>query len=102
MITLSRIKTATIRFMGVDVLFEYNVPTAEEFENEFRSPEAKNLKDSEVFKMFGRTVLTDGIEGWESGIKPEEVVSLPGTYPLVSKAAMEIMQAAYLNDAEKN
>ncbi len=102
MITLSRIKTVNIPFMGVDVSFSFNVPTAEDVENVFRGPDAKDLKDSDILRKFGTLLTSPDIEGWSEGIKPEEAVKLPGTYTLINKCAVEIMQSAFLTEAEKN
>lgn len=102
MITLERIKTVTLSFMGVDVLFDFDVPTAEDVEVTFRGPDAKDLKDSEIVKRFGRTFMSADITGWAEALKPEDVISLPGTYSLVNKAAVEVMQAAFVTEAEKN
>ena len=100
MITLERKKTITVRFMGADVTAEFNVPTAEEVETTIRGN--KDLKDSDLFKAFVTTVKSPDIEGWTEGLKPEDVVALPGTYPLMNKIALEIMQTAFLSEPEKN
>ena len=100
MITLSRTKTVTVSFMGVDVMVEFNVPTAEEVETVFRG--TKDLKDTYVFKAFVTTVMSPDIEGWGDGIKADAVVALPGTFSLVGKVVTEITKAAILTDDEKN
>lgn len=100
MITLSRSKKVTVPFMGVSVSVEFNVPTAEEVETVFRGN--KDLKDTDVFKAFATSISSPDIEGWKDGVKADEVVALPGTYPLVGKAVAEITKAAVLSDSEKN
>ena len=100
MITLSRTKTVTVPFMGIEVMVEFNVPTAEEVETVIRGN--KDLKDTDLFKAFVTTVMASEIEGWGEGIKADAVTTLPGTYPLVNKVALEIMNSAFITDDEKN
>ena len=100
MITLERKKRITVSFMGVDVIVEFNVPTAEEVETTIRGN--KDIKDSDLFKAFTVLVRSSEIEGWKVGLAPDAVVVLPGTFPLVTKVAMEIMQTAFLSESEKN
>ena len=99
MITLERTKTVMIPFMGVDVDVLFKVPTAEEAEKAFRG---SDVKDTDIFRKFVISVRSSGIEGWDTEIKADAVVSLPGTYSLVNKVALEITKATFLTEAEKN
>ncbi len=99
MITISRNRTISVSFLGVDATAVFNVPTAEEVETVFRGN--KDLKDTEVFKAFTTSISSSEIEGWKDGVKADTVVALPGTYPLVGKVVAEIMKAAVLSDSEK-
>ena len=100
MITLSRTKTITVAFMGVDVEVTFNVPTAEEVETTIRG--AKDLKDSDLIKAFVTSVKSAEISGWQDGISAEETLASPGTYPLVNAIAQQIVQSAFLTEKEKN
>ena len=98
MITLSRKRSADIPFMGVNVRVEYVVPTALEVEENIKG----NSKDSEIFEAFVMKVSCPDIEGWQNGVGAKDVLSAPGTYSLVNKAALGIVQSAFLTEAEKN
>lgn len=42
------------------------------------------------------------LNGLKSGVSAETVLNSPGTFNLVSKVAMEIVNAAFLMESEKN
>lgn len=102
MITLSRTKTVTIPFMGVEVIAEFNVPTAEEVEAVFRGSDVKNLKDTDVFKRFTVSLKSEGIDGWADGVSADAAAAAPGTFSLVGKVVTEITKAAIITEPEKN
>ena len=74
MISLERTKTVSIPFLDVNVDVAFNVPTAEEAQTKIRG--VKELTDTRLFKA--------------------------GTFNLVSKVAMEIVNSAILMESEKN
>ena len=80
MISLERTKTVSIPFLDVNVDVTFNVPTAEEAQTKIRG--VKELTDTGLFK--------------------DTVLNSPGTFNLVSKVAMEIVNAAFLMESEKN
>ena len=98
MITLSRKKTADIPFMGVNVSVEFIVPSAIEVEEHIKGTQ----KDSQIFESFVTKISSPDIEGWQSGVGPKIVLEAPGTFSLVNKVALEIVQSAFLTEAEKN
>ena len=56
----------------------------------------------ERFTLQGENIVSEGIEGWENGLKPEDVTAMPGTYSIVNKVALAITKAAFLSEEEKN
>lgn len=102
MITLAREKTIEIPYFNnqAKILVTFNIPTAEEAETKIRG--VKDLTDVSVFKMFVLKVVCNDIEGWENGVSAETVTNSPGTFNLVSKTAIEIVNSAFLTESEKN
>ena len=100
MISLERVKTVTISFHDVNVDVTFNVPTAEEAQTKIRG--VKELTDTGLFKAFVTKVESFEVIGWESGVSADTVLNSPGTFNFVSKVAMEIVNAAFLMDSEKN
>ena len=98
MITLSKRKSAEILFMGETVEVEYVVPTALDVEEHIKG----STKDSSVFEAFVTKVSSSGIDGWQNGVGAKAVLEAPGTYSLVNKVALEIVQSAFITEAEKN
>ncbi len=80
-----------------EVTISYKVPTAEDFEKIIREKPG----DCDVFKAFVKKVggVTDE-QG--NGYKPEDIVQLPGTWPMVTGAAKEIIESATLGADGKN
>ena len=100
MVTLERERTVSIPFHDVNVDVTFNVPTAEEAQTKIRG--VKELTDTGLFKTFVTKVQSVYVEGWGEGVSAETVMNSPGTFNLVSKVAMEIVNAAFLMDSEKN
>ena len=100
MITLERTRTISVPFMNAAVAVSFNIPTAEEVETTIRA--SKDIKDTDLFRAFVTKVSCPDIEGWADGLAADAVTVLPGTFPLVNKTALEIMQSAFLSEAEKN
>ncbi len=98
MISLSRKKTVEIPFLGVTVTVDFVVPTALEVEENLKG----GTKDSAIFEAFVTKVTSPDIEGWQEGVGAKTVLESPGTYPLVNKAALEVVQTAFISEAEKN
>ena len=98
MISLALNKTVDIPFMGTTVKVAYRVPTAAETEEKLR----KDIKDTDVFRAFVTSVASPDIEGWTGGVDAETVIAAPGTYKLVSEAALEVVKSAFLLPDEKN
>ena len=98
MITLERTHKERFTLQGENVDVTFRVPTAEDVENVFRN---KEVKDTDVFKTFVIEVVSEGIEGWEGGLKPEDVTAMPGTYSIVNKVALAVTKTAFLSEEEK-
>lgn len=86
-----------IHDVNVDVIF--NVPTAEKVQTKIRG--VKELTDTGLFEVFVTKVQSYYVDGWEDGVSAETVLNSPGTFNLVPKAAMEIVNAAFLMDSGK-
>lgn len=73
------------------------VPTAAEVEQLL----AEKSSDSQLFSRF-----VVGADGWtdENGkeLGPQDLLSAPGSYPLVTEIACKILSLAMLGDEEKN
>ena len=54
---------------------------------------AEIWKDSKIFEKFVKEIKSADIEGWENGIKAEEVVKMPGIYSLVHLVSLDIVDA---------
>ena len=102
MITLAREKTVEIPYFNnqAKIRIAFKIPTAEEAETKIRG--VKDLTDVSLFKMFVLKVSSPDVEGWQNGITADDVVNAPGTFNLISKVALEIVNAAFLTDSEKN
>lgn len=98
MITFARTRKHVLDFKDASIAIEFNVPTAEEFE-ELRGGA---LKDTEIFRRFVTKVSSDDVEGWKDGIDAEDVVKTPGTYAIVAGAAVEVVSSGMLEKSTKN
>lgn len=98
MISLSRKKTVDVTFMDAKVSVEFVVPTALEVEENIKGA----TKDSSIFEAFVTKVSSLEVAGWQNGVGAKDVLDAPGTYGLVNKVALEIVQSAFLTEAEKN
>ncbi len=97
MITLAREKSVEIPFRGAKITARYKVPTALEAEEIITS----KLKDSDVFKRFAIDFSGSGCEDID-GSFPSELLEIPGTYPIMNKVALEIINSAIISEEEKN
>lgn len=98
MVSLARTKTVEHEFLGVSVTAEVAVPSAVEW------VEALNGKSDniELVRRFVKTVLSDDVEGMESGVTGEELVNLPQTFSLVMALGADVIAAAMPTEAQKN
>ena len=67
----------------------YRVPDAAEAE----AVVSDQWPDTKIFKKFVTDVRSSDIEGWESGIKPEEVEKTPGVLSLIHIVAVDIVNS---------
>ncbi len=80
-----------------DVRISYKVPTAEDFEKIIREKPG----DCDVFRTFVKKV--EGVTDEQgNGYKPEDIVQLPGTWPMVTGVAKAIVESATLGAEGKN
>lgn len=98
MISLSRKKTVSIDFMGTEVSVEFVVPSAIETEEKIK----KDAADSSIFSAFVTKVTAPDIEGWQEGVSAKTVLESPGTFSLVNRVALSVVQSAFLTEPEKN
>lgn len=97
MITLEREKIVEMPFCGSKVVFRFKVPNAIETEEIFNA----KMKNTEIFKRFTLEVGCPDCEEID-GKFPSDLISMPGTYLLVSNVASEIIKSATLSEDEKN
>lgn len=98
MITLSKTKTVSIEYKEcrVDAVIKYL--SAEEVDQAVTD----KIDNNTLFKQYVEKISSPDIEGWQDGIDPKSVPSLPGTYNIVADIAAEIFNSAFLTKKEKN
>lgn len=104
MVTLKREDTKEYLIAEAPVKVTYRIPDAAEAEAIL---DAANLgkdaeKDTQVFKKFVKEIVSSEIEGWDKGVKPEDIVSTPGTFGLVHLVAIDLVNAMRGNAQRKN
>lgn len=98
MISLKKEETREYSFAEALVEVTYKIPTAAEAETVLN----EKWKNTEVFKKFVKTVKSADVEGWENGVKAEDVVSLPGTFNLVTLVTFDIVKDMRAEAQRKN
>jgi hypothetical protein len=76
----------------------YQIPDAGEGETVINN----QWPDTRIFKKFVTDVRSPDIEGWENGIKAEDVEKTRGTLSLIHAVAVDIVQSLRGNFVRKN
>ena len=76
----------------------YQIPDAGEGETVINN----QWPDTRIFKKFVTDVRSPYIEGWENGIKAEDVEKTRGTLSLIHAVAVDIVQSLRGNFVRKN
>lgn len=97
MITLLSEKTIEVPFKGSTVYVKFKVPTAIDAEEIISS----KMKDSAIFKKFAIEISCKDVEELD-GVFPSKLLEIPGTYPIMNKTALEILNSAIVSEEEKN
>ncbi len=97
MITLAIDKILRFSFMDEDMEVTIKIPTAIATAELMKN----NLTDIDLFKKFTIKVSCPGIAEID-GNTPSNIITLPGTYGIVTHVAKEIVKSAVLSVKEKN
>lgn len=98
MVTFKREETRQYSFAEALIDVTYRVADAPEAEEAL----TEKWKNTDVFKKFVTQVKSAEVEGWEKGVTGEEVISLPGTYGLVTIVTFDIVKSMRIEAQRKN
>jgi len=98
MISFKKEETKQYSFAEALVEVTYRIADATEAETVLTD----KWKNTDVFKKFVTSVKSADVEGWEKGVTAEEVVSLPGTFNLVTVVTFDIVKAMRVEAQRKN
>lgn len=98
MLTLSRERDVQLEFQECTVEARVRILTPAEFA---RLHDEK-MSTGEILCNFVTSLRSDDIEGWQDGVSPSDVLSMPGTASIVAQAALAVVNGSTLTPKEKN
>lgn len=98
MFSISKERTVSLGYKGLNVEVFFRVPNAVEAEEMFK----KEKSNTSIFADFVTMVISEDIDGWADGVDAQTVLETPGLYAVVKDTAVEIVNATFLTSVEKN